>query len=122
MTAPKKRLIKSLETLPDNLLSLIEEQYPHGYKASITRIQNARNEPSFVFPLETEDAVYLVKVPAARNSEGEYKVGAREKEFEEPEEENEPDDDFANRDDDEGDFNDEDSSRKEASYDPDFDG
>lgn len=120
MAAPKKRLIKSLETLPDNLVSLIEEQYPNGYDTSITRIQSAKNKPIFVFPLETEDAVYLVKVPTAKNSDGEYKVGAREKEFDEPEEENEQSNDFAN--DDESDFDDEGSSRKEASYDPDFDG
>jgi hypothetical protein len=63
MAGSKKRVIKSLESLSEDLRELLRQQYPNGYEASITRIKNAKNEPIFVFPLETEDAVYLVKVP-----------------------------------------------------------
>jgi hypothetical protein len=131
MAATKKRLIKSLENLSDDLKELLHEQYPNGYEASITRITNAKREPIFVFPLETDDAVYLVKVPATKNSDGEYDVesGAKQ-EFESEDDDNSgfranSDDDFDsggdNSDyDEEGGSN---SSRgnKEASYDPDFD-
>jgi hypothetical protein len=122
--ANKKRVIKSLENLSEDLKDLIKDQYPNGYDSSITRITNAKKEPIFVFPLETEDSVYLIKVPATKNSEGEYDV------------ESKPEDEFDNSgDDDEGmstnytsggsddDYDEEGGGTKsrEASYDPDFD-
>lgn len=127
MSASKKRVIKSLENLSEDLRDLLRDQYPNGYEGSITRITNAKKEPIFVFPLETADATYLIKVPATKNSDGEYDVEANpENDFEKSEADN--DDDFgaddaysasANSEDD----YDEDGPRKsrEASYDPDFD-
>jgi hypothetical protein len=117
----KKRVIKSLENLTEDLKDLIKEQYPNGYESSITRITNAKKEPIFVFPLETSDSVYLIKVPATKNSEGEYDV------------ESKPEDEFDNSGDEEDsistsygsddDYDDEGGGGKsrEASYDPDFD-
>src|SRR5690606_22310623 len=87
MAVDKKRVIKSLENLTDDLKDLLREQYPNGYEGSITRITNAKREPIFVFPLETADATYLIKVPATKNSEGEYDV------------ESKPEDEFDNSDD-----------------------
>jgi hypothetical protein len=137
MPVSKKRVIKSLENLSDDLKELLRDQYPNGYESSITRITNAKKEPIFVFPLETEDATYLIKVPATKNSDGEYDVeSTAAPEFEAagtPAAGRGDDDDFGGgdnygedggddpdgyRDDDEGD-----GSRKsrEASYDPDFD-
>src|SRR6187402_2495453 len=83
MASTKKKVIKSLETLSEDLKELLRDQYPTGYESSITRITNAKKEPIFVFPLETEDATYLIKVPATKNSDGEYDVESNpEKEFE----------------------------------------
>ena len=132
MAATKKRLIKSLENLSDDLKDLLHEQYPNGYEASITRITNAKREPIFVFPLETDDAVYLVKVPATKNSDGEYDVESGTKqEFESDDDDgfrsNAADDDFDSGGDN-SDYDEEGSGsggsrgNKEASYDPDFDG
>jgi hypothetical protein len=127
MAVSKKRLIKSLETLSDELKELLKKQYPNGYESSITRISNAKKEPIFVFPLETEDATYLVKIPITKNSEGEYEMEPTgPQEFDNT---GDDDDDFSSDDDfstgDEGDsFDDEGGSPKssrEASYDPDFD-
>lgn len=128
MAVAKKRVIKSLENLSEDLRELLKEQYPNGYEASITRIMNAKKEPIFVFPLETDDSVYLVKVPATRNSDGEYDVeSGKKQEFD-----NE-DDDMRSQGEDSEDFDnssggddyDDDGSSgsrgKEASYDPDFD-
>lgn len=129
MPVSKKRVIKSLENLSDDLKELLREQYPNGYEASISRITNAKKEPIFVFPLETEDATYLIKVPATKNSDGEYDVEAN------PEPEmgdtaaagGSDDDDYGNNDgynrDDDGYDDEGESPRKgrEASYDPDFD-
>jgi hypothetical protein len=136
MAASKKRVIKSLENLSEDLKELLRTQYPNGYEGSITRIINAKKEPIFVFPLETDDAIYLIKLPATKNSEGEYDVESAEKgEFGEPPAKAAaaPEDDFDNNNEDgfgEGDNNesddyDEESGGKrsrEASYDPDFDG
>ncbi len=123
MAVAKKRIIKSLENLSEDLRDLLKDQYPNGYEASITRITNAKREPIFVFPLETDDSVYLVKVPATKNSDGGYDVESSEKqEFEGDDDDIRTpaaDDDFDNSGGDD-DF-DGDSPAKEASYDPDFD-
>jgi hypothetical protein len=126
MAANKKRVIKSLENLSDDLREMLKDQYPAGYEGSITRITNAKKEPIFVFPLETEDAVYLVKVPAVKNSDGGYDVEKKEEEeFGESDAvAGDSDDDYGNDDvagADKDDDYDEKSGKKEASYDPDFD-
>jgi len=134
MAPAKKRVIKSLENLSDDLRDLMHDQYPNGYEASITRISNAKNEPIFVFPLETEDSVYLVKVPATKNSDGGYDVeSGKRQEFDEAEagEGGSGTADFANNEefDNDSDFDGESDSEeegsgksnREASYDPDFD-
>jgi hypothetical protein len=131
MPVSKKRIIKSLENLTEDLKEFIREQYPNGYESSITRITNAKKEPIFVFPLETEDAVILVKVPVTKNSDGEYDVestpvpdpeAAADDDFTPPastDEEDDSDGSFSGRDD----YDEEGGGRKsrEASYDPDFD-
>jgi hypothetical protein len=137
MAASKKRVIKSLENLSEDLKELLRTQYPNGYEGSITRIINAKKEPIFVFPLEADDAIYLIKLPATKNSEGEYDVESAEKgEFGADTSEKAPaaanEDDFDNSNEDEferdnnesDDYDEEGGGRKsrEASYDPDFDG
>lgn len=125
MAVAKKRIIKSLEGLPEDLKGLVHEQYPNGYEASITRITNAKKEPIFVFPIETEDAVVLVKVPVTKNSDGGYDMESSEREEFDPADDvrSNDEDDFDNSGDGDGDgFDDEGGSGgKEASYDPDFD-
>lgn len=127
MAVSKKRVIKSLENLSEDLRDLMRDQYPNGYEGSITRITNAKKEPIFVFPLETDDATYLIKVPATKNSDGEYDVEANpEADFDKAGDTG--DDDFGADDaygatGDDDDYDDDGGPRKnrEASYDPDFD-
>jgi hypothetical protein len=133
MAVSKKKVIKSLENLSDELKDLLRDQYPNGYESSITRITNAKKEPIFVFPLEADDATYLVKVPVTKNSDGEYDVESKpETEFESGGSEESAGGDFeSNSDEDAGGSNfgggDEDDYEgggkrgREASYDPDFD-
>jgi hypothetical protein len=142
MAVSKKRVIKSLENLGEDLKELLREQYPNGYEGSITRIVNAKKEQIFVFPLEADDAIYLVKVPVTKNSDGEYDMDSSEKgEFGEDTSTGKGgrgakggDDDFDGNNDDDFDSNDNESESddydeegggrkgREASYDPDFDG
>ena len=127
MAASKKKVIKSLENLSEDLKELVQDQYPNGYESSITRITNAKKEPIFVFPLETEDATYLVKVPVTKNSEGEYDLDStpNKDEFDNTGGDDDFDssggsDDYASGGGD--DYDDEGGkSGREASYDPDFD-
>lgn len=131
MAISKKKIIKSLENLSGDLVDLIHQQYPNGYQGAISRITNAKKEPIFVFPLDTEDAIYLVKVPVVKNSSGEYDVDPKE----EPEDLEKEDgfdsagDDFdapasTSSDEADSDYDSEGGARggREASYDPDFDG
>lgn len=127
MPDTKKRVIKSLDNLTEDLKDLLRKQYPNGYEGSISRIINAKKEPIFVFPLETDDSIILVKVPATKNSDGEYDVESNpETEFD-----NSGEDDYNNGGGDEfsggGSGGDDDydegggKGSREASYDPDFD-
>lgn len=126
MAVSKKRVIKSLDNLSEDLRELMKKQYPTGYENSITRINNAKKEPIFVFPLEADEATYLVKIPATKNSEGEYDVDSKPKDPEFGGEEKGADDEFASTDDfaGEDEFNDEEEPEgqsKDPSYEPDFD-
>ena len=125
MPLSKKKVIKSLEGLDDSLKDLLKKQYPAGYESSVTRIINAKKEHIFVFPLETEDATYLIKVPSTKNSDGEYNVDFGKKaEFDQPDDV----DEFVSTESDdletsESDFEGEDAEggSKDPSYEPDFD-
>lgn len=129
MPISKKRVIKSLDTLSEDLKELIKRQYPNGYESNITRIVSPKKEPLFVFPLETDDATYLVKVPVTKNSDGEYDMEKKTKGDFGDDEDFAGGDDFGSDETDseaaEGDnFDEEGGSAKasgEASYDPDFD-
>src|SRR6478609_9823955 len=130
MAVAKKRVIKSLDKLTDELKDLLKDQYPNGYEASITRIVTPKKEPIFVFPLETDDAIYLVKVPVTKNSDGGYDVESGEKEefgaatddAEGPGFDNSADDDLESASGGGDDYDEEGGGKsREASYDPDFD-
>ncbi len=133
MPVSKKKVIKSLDSLSEELKELLKKQYPTGYEHSITRISNAKKEPIFVFPLETEEATYLVKLPATKNSDGEYDVESKPKTDEFESDPRAADDGFGAGEDfeasefgeegendaeDDGDGGD---NRKDPSYEPDFD-
>lgn len=122
----KKRLIKSLDNLSEDQKELIKAQYPNGYESNITRIVSPKKEQLFVFPLETDDAIILVKVPVTKNSDGGYDMEKENKEdFGEDRGEDVGDDEGGDEDsesEESGDDYDGSGKRgKEGSYDPDFD-
>ncbi len=125
MAVSKKRVIRSLDNLSEGLKELIRRQYPNGYEGSIHRISNAKNEPIFVFPLETEEATYLVKVPATRNSEGGYEVQKPEpEETETVPVQDEEEESYGSNEEYDSEFEGEHGAerpRNDPSYDPDFD-
>ncbi len=89
------RVIKSLENLSPELKKLLKKRYPDGFEDSIMRITNAKNEPIFVVPLETDDTNYLIKIAVVKNSEGEYDLDVEDDSME-----GEDDPDFSMDDDD----------------------
>jgi hypothetical protein len=126
MPVSKKKVIKSLDGLDEMLKDLLKKQYPNGYESSVTRIINAKKEPIFVFPLETDDATYLIKIPSTKNSDGGYDVdfGKKKGDFEPADD----DDAFSNEGDNadaedgfDGGDDDGDGAPKDPSYEPDFD-
>ena len=127
MAVSKKKVIKSLDNLSEDLRELLKKQYPAGYENSITRINSGKKEPIFVFPLEADEATYLVKIPATKNSEGEYDVDSKPKNPEFGAEEKGAEEDFGNSDDFGGDDNygdeeaEQEDQTKDPSYEPDFD-
>jgi hypothetical protein len=126
MANPKKRLIKSLDNLSEDQKELIKSQYPNGYESNITRIVSPKKEQLFVFPLETDDAIILVKVPVTKNSDGGYDMEKENKEDFGDDRGDDVGDDDGGDEDSESDNEDYDSEgggkgRKEGSYDPDFD-
>lgn len=70
----KKRVIKSLGNLDQELKAKLRKQYPDGFEGNLVRLTNAKNEPFFCVPLDTEDTTYLVKIAVSKNSEGEYDI------------------------------------------------
>jgi DNA-directed RNA polymerase subunit delta len=59
----KKRIIKKLEQLSDELLELIKKQYPDGYEDSLITFHTPKGEIEIGLPLETDDTYYLIKMP-----------------------------------------------------------
>ena len=59
----KKRIIKRYEQLSEDILEILKEQYPDGFEDYLISFTNPRGEIEFGLPFETEDTVYLVKMP-----------------------------------------------------------
>lgn len=57
----KKNLIVSYKNLSEELIALFQERYPEGYKDYLQRFDKPNGDTIFVVPLETDDAVYMIK-------------------------------------------------------------
>ena len=58
----KKRLIISYKNISPELIAAIREQYPEGYMNYIKKIDTGTNSFFHAITVETEDAIYLVKI------------------------------------------------------------
>ena len=59
----KKRIIKRYEQLSEDILESLKEQYPDGFEDYLISFTNPKGEIEFGLPFETEDTIYLVKMP-----------------------------------------------------------
>jgi len=132
----KSRIIISFNKLTQEQILLFSQQYPEGYTPYIQKINKPSGEIIYVVPMETDDAIYMVKMDVkvdTKLSEEEFdkeifsaskSQDFGEEEHEEEEEEEKPGKDtfvlvhgdYANdkvEDDDEDDDDDEDIDEKE---------
>ena len=58
----KKHLIKSYDKLPQEARDAFDEKYGEGYAEAAQKITKPDGSILYVVPLETDDAVYMVKV------------------------------------------------------------
>lgn len=59
----KKRIIKKIEQLPEEIILLVQEKYPDGYEENLISFQMPDGELVTALPLETDEAYYLIKMP-----------------------------------------------------------
>ncbi|MEE1096862.1 MAG: hypothetical protein U0K83_00880 [Bacteroidales bacterium] len=64
----KKRLIKSYQNLPEEARELFDIKYGEGYANAAQKITKPDGSLLYVVPLETDDAVYMVKVDVVIDS------------------------------------------------------
>ena len=58
----KKKVIVDYKNVPDEVLQMLAEKYPHGYNKAIVKFKNAKGEMVSAVPIETDEISYLVKV------------------------------------------------------------
>jgi len=59
----KKRAAVSLRNLSPELLKIFKERYLHGYQDFVFKVEKPNGDFFHAVTLETEEAIYLVKVP-----------------------------------------------------------
>jgi hypothetical protein len=64
----KKRSIISYQNLPQEAIDLFEEKYGDGYADYAQKITKPDGSALYVVPLETSDAIYMVKVDVVIDS------------------------------------------------------
>ena len=60
----KKRMVIDYKNLTDEMLALLDEQYPTGFNGHYTKFPNSKGEIISAVRLETDDTIYLVKISA----------------------------------------------------------
>ena len=114
-----KRLIIDSKKMTPEILALVKEKYPEGYyEDDIIVFKNHKNETIEAIQVESEDAVYLIKIGkylsvALENFEMELDVDPKLKPREIEEENTDDDDDVPHNDNDEEEEDDDDDDDDE---------
>ena len=58
----KKRLIVSMDNLPEGVIEAIRKKYPNGYADYVIKVPKGNNDFFYAITVDTETASYLVKV------------------------------------------------------------
>lgn len=58
----KKRLIVSIDNLPEGVPEAIRKKYPDGYNDYVIKVPKGNNDYFYAITVDTDSASYLVKV------------------------------------------------------------
>jgi hypothetical protein len=58
----KKRVIKSIENITEDVMQAIKKKYPDGWSNHVQRITKGNNEFMHVITVDTDDISYMIKV------------------------------------------------------------
>lgn len=62
MSIEKKHILTSYERLSDEVMAEFQEAFPRGYEPYAVEVTKQNGERFYAVRLETEDAVYLIRV------------------------------------------------------------
>lgn len=58
----KKRVIKNMENLTDDVFGILKKTYPDGWSNHIIKVNRGNNQFFHAITLDTHDTTYLIKV------------------------------------------------------------
>lgn len=58
----KKRIVKDYENLPEEIVSRVKGEYPHGFANHLVSFTNKEGKKVSALPFETEDVYYLIRM------------------------------------------------------------
>lgn len=58
----KKRIVKDYENLPEEIISRVKMEYPHGFANNLVSFTNKEGKKVSALPFETEDVYYLIRM------------------------------------------------------------
>ncbi len=95
-------MVIDYKNLTDEMLALLDEQYPTGFNGHYTKFPNSKGEIISAVRLETDDTIYLVKISAhmkqiLTEAEMDEMIKPDEKELEEEESNDEEESDNGSR-------------------------
>ena len=58
----KKRIVKDYENLPEEIISRVKMEYPHGFANNLVSFTNKEGKKVSALPFETEEVYYLIRM------------------------------------------------------------
>lgn len=58
----KKRIVKDYENLPEEIVSRVKMEYPHGFANHLVSFTNKEGKKVSALPFETEEIYYLIRM------------------------------------------------------------
>lgn len=58
----KKRIVKDYENLPEEIVSRVKMEYPHGFAEHLVSFTNKDGKKVSALPFETEEIYYLIRM------------------------------------------------------------
>ncbi len=92
----KRRVIKSIENITEDVLEAIKKKYPDGWSNHVQRVTKGNNEFFHVITVDTNDTSYMIKVKVKVDSMEELEKFSQQDDISSSDEEIGGDDDLSN--------------------------